>query len=88
MERNNPMKENVAHDGTKQGQPIPGSKYLRGFCEDCRRPIRVTPEQHTAKCVVHCTECDGANGIAGVSRSEKSLDTIESDPDIFGILKY
>ena len=80
------MNELIAPDGTKYGDQIPGSKYLRSFCQHCNIPIRVTTDQIKNK--ITCADCDGANGEPGMSRSEKSLNTIEADPDMFGILKY
>jgi hypothetical protein len=32
-------------DGTRLGDKIPGSKYLRAFCERCHFPIRVSRER-------------------------------------------
>ena len=82
------MNDSIAQDGTMEGEAIPGSKYVRAFCNDCNKPVRVTPEQLTAESGTYCTGCDGPNGIVGVPRSEKSLNTIDADPDMFGILKY
>jgi len=32
------------------GQPIPGSRYVRGFCMDCGEPIRVGRGVRYARC--------------------------------------
>ena len=80
------MNEKIASDGTRHGEPIPGSRYLRSFCQHCNNPVRITTDQITNK--ITCVDCDGTNGQPGMSRSEKSLNTIDADPDMFGILKY
>ena len=49
----------VAPDGTKQGDPIPGSKLLRSFCSDpkCGEPIRVEPDRINKE--NYCNVCSG-----------------------------
>lgn len=41
-------------DGTKLGQPIPGSRFVRSICNGCSELIRVTQ----ASCCDFCDDCD------------------------------
>lgn len=40
-------------DGTRIGERIPGSKYVRSICRKCRQPIRV----RKVSLVDYCTGC-------------------------------
>lgn len=44
-----------ARDGLRVGDPIPGSRYVRGVCCLCGEPIRVGTPGKADK----CHECDG-----------------------------
>jgi hypothetical protein len=46
----------VAFDGTRAGERIPGSRYVRGFCERCNASMRV-PEEACLR-ARFCEECD------------------------------
>lgn len=47
--------ELVAADGTRLGDRIKGSKYLRGFCIYCNEPMRVVAGK-LLTCA--CTQCE------------------------------
>ncbi len=59
MKNKDGEKELVASDGTRAGDRIPGSKYVRAFCECCGEPMRVPTE----KIVSFCHSC--RNSIFG-----------------------
>jgi hypothetical protein len=45
----------VAPDGTRMGDKIPNSKYVRSFCIECQQPIRVSTENILSG---YCEECN------------------------------
>jgi hypothetical protein len=48
----NDSNELIAADGTRAGDRIPGSKYVRAFCECCGEPMRVPTEKIVSFCNV------------------------------------
>lgn len=51
----NEDEEIVCELGLGRGDPIPGSKYVRTFCEGCGEPMGVNPEKIFGN---YCEECD------------------------------
>ena len=69
--------DQVAPDGTRHGDPIPGSRFFRDFCTVCGEPMRVTgPGLSTANFC--CTRSPQPR-----PQPLKSLDTPDADPDAF-----
>ena len=48
-------------DGTRRGDPIPGSKYFRDRCAVCGEWIRVPSERVFRK--NHCRDCVSLRGL-------------------------
>jgi len=51
-------------DGTKLGEPIPGSRFVRSICKGCSELIRVTQ----ASCCDFCNDCDPREPMIRESR--------------------
>jgi hypothetical protein len=47
--------ELVAPDGTKAGDHIKGSRFVRAFCQHCEEPIRVPVEGILTS---YCNQCE------------------------------
>ena len=65
-------------DGTKHGDPIPGSRLFRAFCQDCGARIRITERQLKNNCFNQCTVCSGhvsdSTKAAGLKNSRQIED--------------
>lgn len=44
----------------RPGEPIPGSRLVRGYCPTCNDPIRINPGQHPL--LTECKDCRGCLG--------------------------
>ena len=71
----------------KAGQPIPGSKYVRAFCEICDEPMRVSAEVFRGGDSVRCESCSpppppayGAVKPAHVIWDDEAEDAIADRP--------
>jgi hypothetical protein len=67
----------VAKDGTRHGDPIPGSKWYRWFCGMCATPLR-SMEPHPEH-AMYCEECDPKHTGVG-----NSFPSGKDDVDAFG----
>ena len=66
-----------AADGTRRGDPIPGSRFFRSFCARCGEPMRM--EADLVNEHVLCNECDPPH--IGVGGPTGCLDGLDADPD-------
>lgn len=73
------MDELIAPDGTKHGDPIPGSKFCRAFCERCGEPMRVHAGRLNRPNM--CGDCDPPH--MGVGNPRTNLTDIDKDPDAY-----
>ena len=76
---------NVVSKGT-YGTPIPGSIYVRSYCQCCGDPLRMAPQEHWSQ-YTHavCEGCDQGEG----HRHNASIRAHESRPfgQIIGMSK-
>lgn len=68
-----------AADGTRIGDQIPGSRYVRSFCWRCREPMRVQPCRLETE--MYCGDCDPPH--MGVGSPRGSLNGVDRDRDAF-----
>ena len=66
-----------AADGTRRGDPIPGSRFFRSFCARCGEPMRMEADRVNED--VLCNECDPPH--IGVGGPTGGLDGLDADPD-------
>ena len=70
-----------APDGTKEGDPIPGSKWFRSFCPRCDAPMRVTAEN--LKVYIQCSDCDPPHTGVGRNTAPRGTSGVDGDHDAF-----
>ena len=51
------MKPKPQSDGIAAGQPIPGSRYVRAFCDECGEPMRVSKDCYEEGRYSSCSDC-------------------------------
>jgi len=51
------VKPKPQNDGIAAGEPIPGSKYVRGFCVKCGEPVRIAKKTFTSGGYALCSDC-------------------------------
>lgn len=66
-------------DGTKHGDPIPGSRFYRAFCARCGEPMRVQEANLNRENM--CSDCDPPH--MGVGNPRASLNGLDQDPDAY-----
>jgi PHP family Zn ribbon phosphoesterase len=58
--KNDIRKELTAPDGTRAGEQIPHSRFVRGFCQECGEPLRTTTKELLS---CRCEKCHSTRGI-------------------------
>lgn len=66
-------------DGTKHGDPIPGSRFFRAFCARCHTAMRVQEERLTKE--NWCSDCNPPH--MGVGNPHTNLMGLDKDPDAY-----
>lgn len=73
----------VAPDGTRYGEPIPGSRFFRSFCPRCQTPMRVTRWRARNGIDTFCSDCEPSPAACAVGNANTRLNGVDADPDAY-----
>lgn len=73
------VKTQIAKDGTRQGDPIKGSRFFRTFCARCGVPMRVKSSDLEKD--HECESC--APQHRGVGNAFSRLNSVDKDLDAY-----